>query len=183
VPWQSAASKSSAADDPHFKFFTLVKDSAACTGQQAQHPKDAAAQKAGGQLSMSGDIGGVSGRESSQHVTELSDCLQLSAKLPWPLGVLITPRHLDDYNNLFALLLKVKRVQLDLEAAWQELGRCAHRAARRWEQLVAGGCPNSLCASCMRQAVHALFGHPTVLPQGGRQMSSTCVPACARVPG
>jgi hypothetical protein len=160
VPWQSAAGKSSAADDPHFRFFTLVKGSAAYKEQQAPQQKDAAAQKAGGKLSMSGDIGGLSGQESSQQVTELSDCLQLSTKLPWPLGVLITPRHLDDYNNLFALLLKVKRVQLDLEAAWQELGRCAHRAASCLEQLASTGCPKSLGARCIRHAVHAVFGHP-----------------------
>jgi hypothetical protein len=39
--------------------------------------------------------------------------------------VLITKQDLERYNKVFALLLKVKRVQLELEAAWQELGRCA----------------------------------------------------------
>lgn len=132
VPWQSAAAKSTAADDPHFKFFTLAKASAAHREQQQlQQAKEAAALKAaaltaaGSKLSMSGDIGIISGPDVSNRKPELSDCLRLNANLPWPLGVLITPRHLDEYNNLFALLLKVKRVQLDLEAAWQELGRCA----------------------------------------------------------
>jgi gamma-tubulin complex component 4 len=50
--------------------------------------------------------------------------LALEAELPWPLGVLLTPRHMERYNALFQLLLRLKRVQLALEQAWQELGRC-----------------------------------------------------------
>lgn len=101
VIWQAAASKSTAADDPHFKHFKLVINE-----QLAQVPDSA---------------------EAKQHVPPppllAADCLQLEAHLPWPLGVLVTPKHLASYNELFRLLLKVKRVQLDLEAAWQELGR------------------------------------------------------------
>jgi 3-deoxy-D-manno-octulosonic-acid transferase len=44
-------------------------------------------------------------------------------QMPWPLGVLLTPRHMERYNALFQLLLRLKRVQLALESAWQELGR------------------------------------------------------------
>lgn len=51
------------------------------------------------------------------------DELALEAQMPWPLGVLLTPRCMERYNSMFQLLLRLKRVQLALEQAWQELGR------------------------------------------------------------
>ncbi len=51
------------------------------------------------------------------------DHLWLEHCVPWPLGLLLTPGHLARYNALFQLLLRLKRVQLHLETAWQELGR------------------------------------------------------------
>jgi hypothetical protein len=133
VPWQSAASKSTAADDPQFKFFTLQQTTAAQRQQQQQQSTDASAVKGGRtSLSVSAEMASGPGLDSSSsssssQALEVLDCLQLNARLPWPLGVLIKQQHLDEYNALFGLLLKVKRVQLDLETAWQELGRCAGR--------------------------------------------------------
>jgi gamma-tubulin complex component 4 len=118
VPWQSAAMKSTAQDDPHFKLFRLVlrpKPAAA-----AQGPADAAAATPG----AAAPVGGGARTLAVPKFDENWDGLALEAELPWPLGVLLTPRHMERYNALFQLLLRLKRVQLALEQAWQELGRC-----------------------------------------------------------
>lgn len=51
------------------------------------------------------------------------DDLAIEAQLPWPLGVLLTPKHMEKYNKMFQLLLRLKQVQLALEQSWQELVR------------------------------------------------------------
>ncbi|KAF6261046.1 gamma-tubulin complex component protein [Scenedesmus sp. NREL 46B-D3] len=106
VPWQSAAMKSTAQDDPGFKLFRLVL-----------RPKPAAA----------GSAGGPARGLAVPSFDSNWDGLALEAELPWPLGVLLTPRHMERYNALFQLLLQLKRVQLALEQAWQELGRLCGR--------------------------------------------------------
>lgn len=130
MPWQSAASKSTAALDPHFKYFSLTVDSSLAVGQiekmalrldvvkQKANTGTAAAQQ---QLKATELV--------ARDVPHVADCLKVEARLPWPLGVLITREHLDSYNLVFALLLKVKRVQLHLETAWQELGRWGRKGA------------------------------------------------------
>lgn len=129
LPWQSAAAKSTAADDGCFKYFRLS------INQQAGEEQRGLVLEQAAKLCSSSARPGSAGSSAPQDngvlaslgepVPELCQCLCLDASLPWPLGVLITPKHLADYNRLFRLLLQVKRVQLDLEAAWQELGRWA----------------------------------------------------------
>jgi hypothetical protein len=117
LPWASAAGKSTAADDPCFKNFSLYIEPAA-----GQEQKDLL--RKGVSFCNSSDTSVPATLEGlSRGEPQLCECLCLDAKLPWPLGVLITQEHLGSYNRLFRLLLQVKRVQLDLEAAWQELGR------------------------------------------------------------
>lgn len=124
LPWLSAASKSTAADDPCFKYFSLNVNRAAGQVQrelmQQEGPKlcSGSSKTAQEDSEVPATLAALSGE-----VPQLCECLCLDAQLPWPLGVLITRKHLDEYNKLFRLLLQVKRVQLDLEAAWQELGR------------------------------------------------------------
>lgn len=120
-PWLSAAGKSTASDDPCFKYFSLSIDRAA--GQQRKEAMRIEAAKINSNSSYKDTtvpktLATVTGVEA-----QLCDCLCLDAQLPWPLGVLIKQEDLDSYNRLFRLLLQVKRVQLDLEGAWQELGR------------------------------------------------------------
>jgi gamma-tubulin complex component 4 len=113
VPWQSAANKSSAADDPHLAFFSILVNKAAAEKDiQQLREKDSSSSS---NVAFAFDDAPL----------QVADCLRIKAQLPWPLGVLITKQDLERYNKVFALLLKVKRVQLELEAAWQELGRCA----------------------------------------------------------
>ncbi|MEW5306079.1 MAG: hypothetical protein WDW36_008574 [Sanguina aurantia] len=50
------------------------------------------------------------------------DPIHLEYKGEWPLGLLITPAHLGKYNALMQFLLRLKRVQLKMDAAWQSLG-------------------------------------------------------------
>ena len=51
------------------------------------------------------------------------DQLYLSFKVEWPLGLIITQPLLLRYVGLFQFLLKLKRVQLELEEAWQIMCR------------------------------------------------------------
>ena len=53
------------------------------------------------------------------------DHLYLSFRVEWPLGLIITPVLLGRYNTLFQFLLKLKRVQLELDEAWQIM--CSYR--------------------------------------------------------
>eukprot|EP00878_Enallax_costatus_P030452 GHUV01033156.1.p1 GENE.GHUV01033156.1~~GHUV01033156.1.p1 ORF type:complete len:360 (+),score=144.69 GHUV01033156.1:480-1559(+) len=121
VPWLSAASKSTAQDDPHFKLFKLVlKPKAKQQQQQRPRASDAAAP---------GGSGGGSGPRalSVPSFDRNWDELAIEAQLPWPLGVLLTPKHMEKYNKMFQLLLRLKRVQLALEQSWQELVRSCGR--------------------------------------------------------
>lgn len=115
VPWQSAAMKSTAQNDPHFKLFRLVLRPKTSKQQQQQ------GSQAPGGASSTAPAGGRALMVPSYD--SLWDDLALEAEMPWPLGVLLTPRHMERYNALFQLLLRLKRVQLALEQAWQELGR------------------------------------------------------------
>lgn len=123
VPWQSAAMKSTAQDDPHFKLFRLV-----LRPKPADHAADApAAAAAAAAPAAAGAAAPASSGAKPLTVPSFDsnwDGMALEAQLPWPLGVLITPSHMKRYNALFQLLLRLKRVQLSLEQTWQELGRC-----------------------------------------------------------
>jgi gamma-tubulin complex component 4 len=105
VLWKSAAAKCTAADDPHFRLFSIVCD-----------PLPAAASAAASKGSSASGSGVPADRWS---------WLRIDAALPWPLGVLVTREHLARYNEVFSMLLQLKHVQLALESAWQEVGRWA----------------------------------------------------------
>ena len=47
------------------------------------------------------------------------DSLSLEYLVKWPMGLLLTPSVLSRYNSLFQFLMRLKRVQLRLEGAWQ----------------------------------------------------------------
>eukprot|EP00775_Hariotina_reticulata_P005315 gene5317-5550_t len=120
IPWQSAALKSTAQDDPHFKLFRPVlraKGSSTAGALRSQ------------QLAEAGPVIGLVGSRALNVPAYDSawDDLRLDIQMPWPLGVLLTRRHLERYNALFQFLLRLKRVQLALESAWQELGRLCGR--------------------------------------------------------
>lgn len=51
------------------------------------------------------------------------DDLYLSFHVEWPLGLIISPALLTRYNALFQFLIKLKRIQLELEEAWQIMCR------------------------------------------------------------
>ncbi|KAI8466120.1 MAG: gamma tubulin interacting protein [Monoraphidium minutum] len=106
APFQAAAAKSSAAADPLFRLFAL-------------HYSDRPLR-----------VQAAAGAHTYIEVPAFDpawDNLWLEARLPWPLGLLLTPRHLDRYNALFQLLLRLKRVQLHLEQAWQDIGHIVGR--------------------------------------------------------
>ncbi|CAL8466718.1 g6254 [Coccomyxa elongata] len=51
------------------------------------------------------------------------DAICLDYRLKWPLHILLTPEVMDKYNALFRHLLRLKRVSMELEAAWAASGR------------------------------------------------------------
>ncbi|WIA33536.1 hypothetical protein OEZ86_006660 [Tetradesmus obliquus] len=126
VPWQSAAMKSTAQDDPHFKLFRLVlRPKPADVAADA--PAAAAAAAAPAAAGAAAPAGNGTRVLAVPSFDSNWDGMALEAQLPWPLGVLITPSHMKRYNALFQLLLRLKRVQLSLEQTWQELGRLCGR--------------------------------------------------------
>jgi len=60
------------------------------------------------------------------------DDLYLEYSVEWPLGLIISNKHLAKYNALFQFLLRLKRVQLRLEESWMSLRSvCSDRAKAR----------------------------------------------------
>lgn len=59
---------------------------------------------------------------------ELGDCLKLTCDAPWPLRLVVTPRHAAQYAEVFSALLRARRAALRLEALWGRL--CARGGAR-----------------------------------------------------
>jgi gamma-tubulin complex component 4 len=49
------------------------------------------------------------------------DNISLEVQVQWPLGLLLTPYALERYNLLFQYLLRLKRVAVRLQGAWQAL--------------------------------------------------------------
>ena len=48
------------------------------------------------------------------------ECLSLTYSVPWPLHLIISPKVLSKYNEVFRFLLLAKRTQLMLHSAWTE---------------------------------------------------------------
>jgi Gamma tubulin complex component C-terminal len=117
--WASAAAKSTAQDDPLFGMYKLVLQQQQQQQQQQQPPRGDAV-GTGGAAAHGAGVRPL----AAPSFDAAWDGLSLEVTLPWPLGVLFTPRQLARYNALFQLLLRLKRVQLALEEAWHELGRC-----------------------------------------------------------
>lgn len=44
--------------------------------------------------------------------------ITLNYKVKWPLHLLFSPAILDNYNNLFRFLLRIKKTQFDLHCVW-----------------------------------------------------------------
>ena len=52
----------------------------------------------------------------------ICSCLPLKRRTEWPLGVLIfTPETMQTYNKIFRLLLKLRRIQLNLNGLWKNV--------------------------------------------------------------
>jgi hypothetical protein len=56
-------------------------------------------------------------------------------EVQWPLGLLLTPHALDRYNLLFQYLLRLKRVAVRLQHAWQVLQKWVAAASCRCDRL------------------------------------------------
>ncbi|GFR50820.1 hypothetical protein Agub_g13079, partial [Astrephomene gubernaculifera] len=105
VPLARSAAKSSAEGDPLLPAFSLRY----LWGQEAE---------AAFQIS-SGKVG--SGGHPVPPLDPCWDPLVLEVRLDWPLGLLLGREQLRRYNQLFALLLRLRRMQGWLDDAWKDL--------------------------------------------------------------
>ena len=77
---------------------------------------------------------------SAQQQLDGWDALYLEYKIEWPMGLLLTPGVMARYNTLFQFLMRLKRVQLKLEGAWQSLhSMSTHKGAAAVAALRAPG--------------------------------------------
>ena len=57
-------------------------------------------------------------KQQPHQLTSGWDCLSLQYSAPWPLHLILTPSHVDTYNDVARMLLRVRRVQKLLQEAW-----------------------------------------------------------------
>ncbi|GLC46124.1 hypothetical protein PLESTM_001829900, partial [Pleodorina starrii] len=105
VPFSRSAAKSSAEGDPLLAAFSLRY----LRGAEAE----AAFQVSTGKGATSGHV--------VPPLDPAWDPLTLEVRLDWPLGLLLGREQLRRYNQLFALLLRLRRMQGQLDDAWKDL--------------------------------------------------------------
>jgi hypothetical protein len=70
-----------------------------------------------------------SAEEQAVHAAAAAtDCLQLGYDVPWPVSLLLGPQQLQQYADVFSVLLRLRRLQQQLMQQWQPLN---HRASSR----------------------------------------------------
>ncbi|KAL3153823.1 Gamma-tubulin complex component 4, variant 2 [Trebouxia sp. C0010 RCD-2024] len=112
IPFQQSALKSTADQDPFFQHLKIRYVKAVDT---ADHPQ--------GQ-------GQGQARRKLLHVPKYDkwDNVFLDYRVDWPLHLLLTPQVMAKYNVIFQYLLRLKRIQGDLESSWAVMRRQAGRS-------------------------------------------------------
>ncbi|KAL3140276.1 Gamma-tubulin complex component 4 [Trebouxia sp. C0009 RCD-2024] len=112
IPFQQSALKSTADQDPFFQHLKIRYVKAVDT---ADHPQ--------GQ-------GQGQGKRKLLHVPKYDkwDNVFLDYRVDWPLHLLLTPQVMAKYNVIFQYLLRLKRIQGDLESSWAVMRRQAGRS-------------------------------------------------------
>ncbi|PNG99920.1 Gamma-tubulin complex component 4, partial [Tetrabaena socialis] len=106
VPFGRAAAKSSAEGDPLLAAFSL------------RYLRGAEAEAA---FQVGAAAKGSGGGHLVPPLDPRWDPLALAVRLDWPLGLLLGAEQLRRYNQLFALLLRLRRMQGALDDAWKDL--------------------------------------------------------------
>ncbi|KAL0056051.1 hypothetical protein WJX82_007204 [Trebouxia sp. C0006] len=109
IPFQQSALKSTADQDPFFQHLKIRYVKAADSSEAAQ---------------ASG------GKKKLLHVPKYDkwDDVFLEYHVDWPLHLLLTPQVMAKYNVVFQYLLRLKRIQIDLESSWAVMRRQAGRS-------------------------------------------------------
>ncbi|GIL67009.1 hypothetical protein Vafri_20405 [Volvox africanus] len=123
VPFSRSAAKSSAEGDPLLAAFSLRY----LRGAEAE----AAFQVSTGKGATAGHV--------VPPLDPAWDPLVLEVRLDWPLGLLLGRDQLRRYNQLFALLLRLRRMQGQLDDAWKDLRIMDRQLQRDSSSSVPGG--------------------------------------------
>eukprot|EP00899_Mesostigma_viride_P015699 jgi/Mesvir1/2412/Mv22150-RA.1 len=159
VPFQQAALKTTASEDKYFPRVKFRLTSA--TVRPGTTPSGSAS--AGGTVPTGGAGPGDGGSSAAAaaSVPRSWDAITLEYKVDWPLHMLLTPEALDRYNTVFQFLMRLKRVQILLEAAWKR-GMTGDRSGAGAGKGGAGG-SGGQSRRGQRMAVWRLRHHMTYL--------------------
>ncbi|KAK9803977.1 hypothetical protein WJX72_009639 [[Myrmecia] bisecta] len=123
IPFQQSALKSTA---EHDLLFPNVKIRFQAPESAGGSPRPASI------FDSSSDIPAEAGTAKRRplHVPSYDkwDNVYLEYKIQWPLHLLLTPEVMSKYNVLFQYLLRLKRIQLELEESWAVMRRQSARA-------------------------------------------------------
>eukprot|EP00249_Psilotum_nudum_P007651 c20720_g1_i2 orf=155-2389(-) len=119
VPFQQAAMKTISDDDKYFSRVSLRMPSLANAASASTYHGEISKQRsnAEGNLGLSTNIYGDSISGPSY---DGWDEIALEYSIDWPLQLLFTPEVLSKYCRVFQYLLRLKRIQLELEKSWAE---------------------------------------------------------------
>eukprot|EP01018_Ginkgo_biloba_P006220 Gb_14684 [translate_table: standard] len=128
VPFQQAAIKTIGDDDKYFSRVSLRMPSLGSATSTSQG--DLSRLKASGDGS-SGALSSIYGNSSSGSSLDGWDGIALEYSVDWPLQLLFTREVLAKYCRVFQYLLRLKRIQLELEKSWAEAMQQDHADSAR----------------------------------------------------
>ncbi|MCO5567124.1 hypothetical protein L7F22_020810 [Adiantum nelumboides] len=113
IPFQQAAVKSLGDDDRHFSRVSLKLPSSTMGASQGEilRPRSST-DGSSGLLTSHGD--------NLNRLNDGWDSIALEYSIDWPLQLLFTKETLSKYCRVFQYLLRLKRIQLELEKSWAE---------------------------------------------------------------
>jgi len=125
VPFQQSAIRSSAASDKHFELVKLRLAAPQTSATDLRKGGAPSTESAGEGSEIELGPGMDRGSTGDPAVDRIRipkydgwDALSLDYRVEWPLGLLITPAVLRRYNTVFQYLVRLKRLQLELEESW-----------------------------------------------------------------
>lgn len=127
VPFQQAAIKTIGDDD---KYFTRVSLRMPSLGSTSTTHGDISRSK----ITRDGSLGSLSnmyGNSSAGPSLDGWDGIALEYSVDWPLQLLFTREVLSKYCKVFQYLLRLKRIQLELEKSWAEAMQQDHADSAR----------------------------------------------------
>ncbi|CAM6105636.1 unnamed protein product [Calypogeia fissa] len=119
VPFQQAAVKAIGDDDKYFSRVSLRMPLLGKSFNSGSTPTDITRQRIGADAIASAALSAF-GESSASLAYDGWDGLALDYSIDWPLQLLFTQEVLAKYSKVFQYLLRLKRIQLELEKSWAE---------------------------------------------------------------